>query len=64
MLALAIGSLVFFLFTIFQVHNEIVHLVKLGGNVVSSNPDWMKYAVNYTEGQLKEHDIDNYIEQV
>lgn len=64
MAALGIGSIFFLLFTVFQLHNETVHLVKLGGNVISSNPDWMKYALNYTEGQLKEHDIDDYIKQV
>jgi hypothetical protein len=41
-----------------------VHLVKLGGNILSSNPDWFKYAMNYTEGHLAEHDLDNYMQQV
>lgn len=61
---LAIGSLFFVLFTAFQLHNETVHLIKLGGNVISSNPDWLKFAMNYTEGQIREHDIDDYIEMV
>jgi hypothetical protein len=64
MAALAIGTLFFALFTAFQLHNETVHLVKLGGNILSSNPDWFKYAMNYTEGHLAEHDLDNYMQQV
>ena len=59
---LAIGSVFFAMFMAFQVHNETVHLIKLGGNVVSSNPDWLKFARNYTEGQIRDHDIDDYIE--
>lgn len=59
---LAIGSLFLTLFMAFQVHSETVHLIKLGGNVVSSNPDWLKFVMNYTEGQIREHDIDDYIE--
>lgn len=61
---LAIGSLFLALFMAFQVHSETVHLIKLGSNVVSSNPDWIKFAMNYTEGQIREHDIDDYIEMV
>src|SRR5687768_4331984 len=64
MAVLAVGSLFFFLFMAFQLHGETVHLVKLGGNVLSSNPDWLRYAMNYTGGTLAEHDLDNYMEQV
>lgn len=64
MASLAVGLLFSVIFTAFQLHNETVHLVKLGGNVISSHPEWMNYAVNYTEGQLGEHDIDEYVEQV
>jgi hypothetical protein len=64
MSAIAVGSLFFLLFVTFQLHGETVHLVKLGGNVLSSNPDWLRYAMNYTEGHLAEHDLDNYIDQV
>ena len=35
MVALALGSLIMLLFTVFMLHGETVHLVKLGGNVVS-----------------------------
>lgn len=52
-------------FTAFQLQQETVHLVKLGSDVVSTNPQWLKYARNYTEEQLSEHDIDidNYVEK-
>uniref|UniRef100_A0A7E4UX04 Histidine kinase n=1 Tax=Panagrellus redivivus TaxID=6233 RepID=A0A7E4UX04_PANRE len=63
MALLAFGSVMGFLITAYELHNETVHLVKLGSNVVSSNPEWLRYAVNYTEDQLAEHDIDNYVEQ-
>lgn len=64
MAALAFGSTILVIFAAFQIHAETVHLIKLGGNVVSTNPDWLKFAMNYTEGQIREHDIDDYIEQV
>jgi predicted PurR-regulated permease PerM len=53
------------LFTAFQLQQETVHLVKLGSDVVSTNPQWLKNARNYTEEQLNEHnvDIDNYVEK-
>lgn len=63
MLLLAFGSTFVFLFTIFQLHSETVHMVRLGSNVISSNPDWLCYALNYTEGHIGEHDLDNYMEQ-
>uniref|UniRef100_A0A915DQ72 Uncharacterized protein n=1 Tax=Ditylenchus dipsaci TaxID=166011 RepID=A0A915DQ72_9BILA len=63
MVVVAVSSLFVVLFVVFQVHSETVHLIKLGGNVVSSNPDWLRFAMNYTEGQFREHDIDDYVEQ-
>ncbi|KAJ1366921.1 hypothetical protein KIN20_027719 [Parelaphostrongylus tenuis] len=44
---------------------ETVHIARLTSNVVSSHPDWLRAAVNYTEGQLEDHDIniDKYMEQ-
>lgn len=33
------------------------------GNVISSNPEWFKYVSNFTEDQMKEVDLDNYVEQ-
>ena len=30
---------------------------------LSSNPDWLRYAMNYTGSHLGEHDLDNYMEQ-
>lgn len=64
MVVLALGLVFFFIFTAFQVHSETVHLAKLTGNVVSSNPEWLKTALNYTEGQLNDPKIDDYVEQV
>uniref|UniRef100_A0A914X557 Transmembrane protein n=1 Tax=Plectus sambesii TaxID=2011161 RepID=A0A914X557_9BILA len=63
MLALALGSLLMVIFVVMQLHGETVHLIKLGSSVISSHPEWLASAVNYTEGQLAEHDIDNYVEQ-
>uniref|UniRef100_A0AC34F679 Transmembrane protein n=1 Tax=Panagrolaimus sp. ES5 TaxID=591445 RepID=A0AC34F679_9BILA len=62
---LALLTVFMFLFTAFQLQQETVHLVKLGSDVVSTNPQWLKYARNYTEEQLSEHDIDidNYVEK-
>uniref|UniRef100_A0A914CRK4 Transmembrane protein 245 n=1 Tax=Acrobeloides nanus TaxID=290746 RepID=A0A914CRK4_9BILA len=60
---LALGTLFMAFFMAFQLHSEVAHLVKLGGNVVSSNPDWFKYVSNFTEDQMKEIDVDNYVEQ-
>ncbi|VDN30847.1 unnamed protein product, partial [Gongylonema pulchrum] len=63
MLFLVLGSL-FTLFVVsFQVHSEVVHLTRLGVNLLSQQPDWIKYARNYTEDQLEEADIDSYVEQ-
>uniref|UniRef100_A0A915M9D0 Transmembrane protein n=1 Tax=Meloidogyne javanica TaxID=6303 RepID=A0A915M9D0_MELJA len=63
--ALAVGSVLFLLFTLVQLHSEGLHLVKLGGNVLSSNPDWLRYTfMNYTTRDGKEHlDLDIYMEQ-
>jgi hypothetical protein len=64
MIMLAFGSLFFAIFVAFQLHGETVHLVKLSSNVLSSRPSWIAYAVNYTEDQLSEHNVDEYMEQV
>ncbi|KAL7075094.1 hypothetical protein ACQ4LE_005906 [Meloidogyne hapla] len=63
--ALAVGSLLFLLFTLVQLHSEGLHLVRLGGNVLSSNPDWLRYTfMNYTTRDGKEQlDLDIYMEQ-
>ncbi|CAK5038104.1 unnamed protein product [Meloidogyne enterolobii] len=63
--ALAVGSVLFLLFTLVQLHSEGLHLVKLGGNVLSSNPDWLRYTfMNYTTRDGKEQlDLDIYMEQ-
>ncbi|KAH7731192.1 Protein M01F1.4 a [Aphelenchoides avenae] len=63
MIILAFGTVFFVIFTAFQLHSETVHLVKLGGNIISSNPEWLRVAMNYTEGQLREHDVDEYVEK-
>ncbi|TKR67446.1 hypothetical protein L596_023596 [Steinernema carpocapsae] len=63
MAVLFFGSLFVIFFVGFQLHGETVHLVKLGQNVISQQPDWLGFAVNYTEDQFKDHDIDNYVEQ-
>ncbi|KAE9554300.1 hypothetical protein FO519_002471 [Halicephalobus sp. NKZ332] len=63
MFLLASGSLFCVFFVIFEIHSETVHLVRLGSDVVSNNPEWLKYVVNYTDSQLKEHNIDDYVEQ-
>ncbi|KAL3097827.1 hypothetical protein niasHS_000562 [Heterodera schachtii] len=63
MAILAVGCLFALLFTLFQLHSETLHLAKLGSNVLSSNPDWLRDALNYTGGHLTEKDIDAYMEQ-
>ncbi|KAL3089380.1 hypothetical protein niasHT_030247 [Heterodera trifolii] len=63
MAILAVGCLFALLFTLFQLHSETLHLAKLGTNVLSSNPDWLRDALNYTGGHLTEKDIDAYMEQ-
>ncbi|KJH43089.1 hypothetical protein DICVIV_10910 [Dictyocaulus viviparus] len=53
------------LFIGFQLHSETVHIVRLTNNVVSSRPDWLGAAMNFTEDQLEGHDIniDKYVEK-
>ena len=60
---LAFGSVFMILFTAFELHQETLHLVKTGSDVVANNPQWLKYARNFTEDQFMEHDIENYVEQ-
>jgi len=64
MIILAFGLFFFVIFTLFQIHSETVHLAKLTSNVVSSNPEWLKSVMNYTEEQLKDPKIDGYVDQV
>uniref|UniRef100_A0AC34RE70 AI-2E family transporter n=1 Tax=Panagrolaimus sp. JU765 TaxID=591449 RepID=A0AC34RE70_9BILA len=63
MALLALGSIFAFFFVVFEIRNETVHLVRLGSDVIANNPEWFNYAKNYTEDQLKEHNIDDYVEQ-
>uniref|UniRef100_A0A183CEY0 Transmembrane protein n=1 Tax=Globodera pallida TaxID=36090 RepID=A0A183CEY0_GLOPA len=63
MCILAVGCLSALLFTVFHLHSETLHLAKLGSNVLSSNPDWLRDVLNYTGDHLKEKDIDSYMEQ-
>ncbi|CAD6185635.1 unnamed protein product [Caenorhabditis auriculariae] len=65
MALLACSVLFGFVFIGFQLHGETVHLVRLTSNVVSSRPDWLGAAMNYTEDQLEDHDIDidAYVQQ-
>ncbi|KAF8359259.1 hypothetical protein PRIPAC_94254 [Pristionchus pacificus] len=65
MIILAVGSLFALLFIIFQVHGETVNLARLSSSVMSSPPDWLSSALNYTEDRLEEQniDIDDYVEQ-
>lgn len=63
MALLAFGSIFAIFFVGFEIHNETVHLVKLGADVMSNNREWFKYAVNYTEDQIREHNIDDYVEE-
>ncbi|CAI5446003.1 unnamed protein product [Caenorhabditis angaria] len=65
MMGLAFSALFAIVFVGFQLHSETVHLVRLTSNVISSRPDWMAAAMNYTEDQLEENniDIDDYVQQ-
>lgn len=64
MIFLTFGVIFFGLFAAFQLHNETVHIGTLATNVVSSNPEWLKTAMNYTGDKLNEEMLDNYAEQV
>lgn len=66
MALLAFSALFSLVFVGFQLHGETVHLVRLTSNVISSRPDWVAVAMNYTEDQLEENniDIDDYVQQV
>ncbi|KAI1708346.1 transmembrane protein [Ditylenchus destructor] len=61
MIGVALVSLLLILFSVVQIHSEVVHLIKLGGNVLSS--DVVRQTMNYTQGQIQEQNIDEYIEQ-
>ncbi|GMR42174.1 hypothetical protein PMAYCL1PPCAC_12369, partial [Pristionchus mayeri] len=65
MIILAVGSVFALLFVVFQVHGETVNLARLSSSVMSSPPDWLSSALNYTEDRLEEQniDIDDYVEQ-
>ncbi|PIC38515.1 hypothetical protein B9Z55_010507 [Caenorhabditis nigoni] len=65
-MALLAFSAIFAVFFVgFQLHGETVHLVRLTSNVVNSRPDWLAAAMDYTEDQLEENniDIDDYVQQ-
>lgn len=61
-------ALTFIFLTVFaavQLHNETSHLIDLGSNVLSSQPEWLLMsAKNYTEGTLSHHEINDYVNQV
>ncbi|CAD5213405.1 unnamed protein product [Bursaphelenchus okinawaensis] len=63
MIILAFSLFFFVIFTVFQVHAETVHLARLTTNVVSSNPEWLRTALNYTDRQITENNIDDYIQE-
>lgn len=63
MIFLALGSLFFLLFTIFQLQSEFIHIGHLTTDVVSSNPEWLKTAMNYTGEKFNEDAMNNYAEQ-
>ncbi|CAJ0941982.1 unnamed protein product, partial [Mesorhabditis belari] len=65
MALLALGTLFSLIFIAFQLHGEMVHLVRLSTNVINSRPEWLSTVFNYTEEQLESNDIDldNYVEQ-
>ncbi|CAI4231117.1 unnamed protein product [Auanema sp. JU1783] len=65
MMLLALSAMFALFFVGFQLHGETVHLVRLTTNVLSSRPDWLAAAMNFTEDKLEDHniDIDNYVEQ-
>ncbi|VDM60678.1 unnamed protein product [Angiostrongylus costaricensis] len=62
---IAFSAIFALLFVGFQLHSEMVHIIRLSTNVVSSRPDWLRTAMTFTEDQLEDHDIniDQYIEQ-
>lgn len=62
---LAFFSIFALLFVGFQLHSETVHIIRITTNIVSSRPDWLGAAMNFTEDKLEDHDIniDKYIEQ-
>lgn len=66
MALLAFSAIFSVFFFGFQLHGETVHLVRLTSNVVNSRPDWLAAAMDYTEDQLEENniDIDDYVQQV
>ncbi|CAI58660.1 Transmembrane protein 245 [Caenorhabditis elegans] len=65
MALLAFSAIFSVFFFGFQLHGETVHLVRLTSNVVNSRPDWLAAAMDYTEDQLEENniDIDDYVQQ-
>ncbi|CAP29333.2 Protein CBG09778 [Caenorhabditis briggsae] len=65
MALLAFSAILAVFFVGFQLHGETVHLVRLTSNVVNSRPDWLAAAMDYTEDQLEENniDIDDYVQQ-
>lgn len=64
MIFLLLGAIFFGLFTVFQLQSETIHIGTLAGNVVSSNPEWLKAVTNYTGEKFNERVINDYAEQV
>ncbi|XGW17710.1 hypothetical protein V3C99_002360 [Haemonchus contortus] len=62
---LAFFALLTLLFVGFQLHNETVHIIRLSSSIISSRPDWLGAARNFTEDELEDHDIDidEYVQQ-
>ncbi|PAV73925.1 hypothetical protein WR25_07724 [Diploscapter pachys] len=65
MIILALSAIFGLVFIGVQLHGETVHLVRLGAGVISSHPDILGAALNYTEDQLENHDIiiEEYVQQ-
>lgn len=63
MIGLAFGTLFFLFFIAFQLQNEFIHIGTLVSNIVSSNPEWLKTAMNYTGDKFNEDAINNYAAQ-
>uniref|UniRef100_A0A0N4ZUZ4 Transmembrane protein n=1 Tax=Parastrongyloides trichosuri TaxID=131310 RepID=A0A0N4ZUZ4_PARTI len=56
---LLVGGFCILFFTAFQIHSETVQIIKLGSNIISSQPDLLENAINYTG-----LDVDTYIDDI
>ncbi|KAI6176553.1 hypothetical protein M3Y97_00810500 [Aphelenchoides bicaudatus] len=63
MIFLIFGVIIFGLFSAFQLQSEVVHVVNLGSNVVSSNKELFANAMNYTGQKLNEESLNDYAEK-